>query len=449
MRGADRPILSEVRAAERSAGDEPLRAPSGTHDILPPESAVFEGVVARFASRARLAGYGLALTPLFEELAVFSRGVGSSTDVVTKEMYDFVDKGGRHLALRPEVTASVARAYVQHRPTLPWRVWYWGPQFRYERPQAGRYRQFWQLGAEVLGTGDPDLDVEVIELAWTFCEGERIPGLSLALNSLGDGACRPAYRERLLAFLEPLAAQLCPEHQTRYRDNPLRVLDCKRPACRDATAAAPTPLEALCPSCRTHFARVQEGLASLGIPAVVTPRLVRGLDYYTRTTFEITASSLSASQDAVGGGGRYDGLVAALGGPETPGIGFSLGLDRLLLARGDDAPAPEAGLEAFVVDLTGGGAALVLTSRLRRAGVAVERAFDSRSLRAQLRMADRSGAAVALIIGPAERAAGEVRLHPLRGGEESVVAIEEVEGALRALDGAGERPRRTGNEEQA
>jgi len=449
VRASDRPILSEVSAAERSADDEPLRAPAGTHDILPPESAVFEGVVARFADRARRGGYGLALTPLFEELAVFSRGVGSSTDVVTKEMYDFVDKGGRHLALRPEVTASVARAYLQHRPTLPWRVWYWGPQFRYERPQAGRYRQFWQLGAEVLGTGDPQLDVEVIELAWTFCAAERIPGLSLALNSLGDGACRPAYRERLLAFMEPRAAELCMEHQTRYRDNPLRVLDCKRPSCREATAAAPTPLEALCAPCATHFERVQEGLAMVGIPATIAPRLVRGLDYYTRTTFEIAASSLSASQNAVGGGGRYDGLVAALGGPETPGIGFSLGLDRLLLARSDDAPPPDLGVDAFVVDVTGGEAALTLASRLRAAGFAVERAFDGRSLRAQLRMADRSGAAVALIIGPAERAAGEVRLHPLRGGEESVVAAAEVEGALGALCGAGERRRRTETEERA
>ncbi|MGH9066047.1 MAG: histidine--tRNA ligase, partial [Acidimicrobiales bacterium] len=311
---------------------QPFQAPSGTRDILPPESARWQALVDTFARASALAGYGLVLTPLFEELGVFARGVGESTDIVAKEMYDFEDKGGRRLALRPEMTASVVRAFVQHRPVTPWKVWYWGPQFRYERPQAGRYRQFYQLGVEALGTDDPGLDVEVVALAWRFFSGLGLRRLRLEVNSLGDGKCRPAYREALVAWLEPREGSLCPEHQARWRVNPLRVLDCKKEPCREATVGAPRQLDHLCTDCQAHWEAVVEGLGLLGVPYLVQPRLVRGLDYYTRTTFEVAAEALDAAQDAVGGGGRYDGLVEALGGPATPGIGFSLGIERILSA---------------------------------------------------------------------------------------------------------------------
>jgi histidyl-tRNA synthetase len=405
--------------------------------VLPPESAVFEALVERFGALARAAGYGLVLLPLFEDAAVFSRGIGEGTDVVAKEMYEFFDRGGRRLALRPEVTASVARAYCQHRPPLPWKVWYWGPNFRYEHAQAGRYRQFYQAGAEALGSEDPDLDVELVALAWRFTGEAGLRSVRLLLNSLGDEACRPAYRGALVSYLRSRRDELCAEHRDLVERNPLRVLDCKTEACRLATAGAPRPLDALCEACAAHFARVREGLDALGIPAVLEPRLVRGLDYYTRTTFELVADALDAAQDAIGGGGRYDGLVEALGGPPTPGIGFSVGLDRTVLAlsaEGGPLPAPPAP-DAFVVDLVGGSEARVLAEELRRAGLAAERAFDGRSLRAQLRLADRSGAAVALIVGEAEQASGTVTVRALR---------EEARAALRLLSGA--TPGATGGE---
>ncbi|MGH9101867.1 MAG: histidine--tRNA ligase [Acidimicrobiales bacterium] len=412
-----------------------FQAPTGTRDVLPPESARWEAVVEAFGASARRAGYGMVLTPLFEDVGVFARGVGEHTDVVSKEMYDFSDKGGRHLALRPEVTASVARAFVQHRPTTPWKVWYWGPQFRYERPQAGRYRQFFQLGLEALGSADPYLDVEVIAVAWDFCAGLGLGRLRLCLNSLGDATCRPQYRQDLLAYLESVEGELCEEHRARWRESPLRVLDCKRGACLVATEDAPRQLDQLCEPCAEHWRLVTGGLESLGIPAVVTPRLVRGLDYYTRTTFELAAEALDSAQDAVGGGGRYDGLVEALGGPPTPATGFSMGLDRLLLALsaeqgGDGAQrrASEGGAapDAFVVDLVGGAEALSLTRELRAAGLSADRGFDERSVRAQLRAADRAGATVAVIVGPEELASGSATVRLLADARQERVDRSEV-----------------------
>ncbi|MDA8392702.1 MAG: histidine--tRNA ligase [Actinomycetota bacterium] len=415
-------------AASEDRSREAFAAPTGTHDVLPPESAEWEHLIGRFSALAARAGYGLYLGPLFEDLAVFVRGVGQHTDVVTKEMYELVDKGGRRLALRPEVTAQVARAFVQHRPTVPWKVRYWGPQFRYERPQAGRYRQFHQLGVEALGSEDPELDVEVIALAWDVCADLGLASVQLAVNSLGDATCRPPYRDMLAGYIESRSGELCAEHVERWKANPLRVLDCKRDACRRATEDAPAQVDHLCEPCRLHWQQVLEGLDDLSIPHEVRPRLVRGLDYYTRTTFELSAVNLASAQDAVGGGGRYDGLVEALGGPATPGIGFSMGLERLMLAlraerdaKGEATPVPV--LDAFVVDLANGAAGRRIVRNLRTAGLSADRSFGKRSAKAQFKAADRSGAAVAVIVGPAEQEKGTVSLRPLRACREERTSV--------------------------
>jgi histidyl-tRNA synthetase len=390
--------------------------------------------VVAFACQVERAGYGLVLSPMFEEVGVFVRGMGEGTDVVGKEMYEFRDKGDRHLALRPEGTASIVRAFVQLRPPVVWKAWYVTPAFRYERPQAGRYRQHHQLGVEALGTEDPDLDVEVVALASRFFAGLGLTRIELKLNSMGDAACRPAYIDLLGAYLESRRDELCDEHRERYAANPLRVLDCKDEACVRVTANAPRLLDSLCEPCASHFARLLEGLEALGISYSIDHRLVRGFDYYTRTTFEFSALALEAAQNGVGGGGRYDGLVEALGGPPTPGIGFGIGIERLLQACDAEGafPTPGSSLDAFVVDLTGGGAARDITDELRTAGVRVDRAFDRRSARAQLKAADRSGAEVALIVGPDEAAAGTVTVHWLRSErDEEKVPRHEVAKAVR------------------
>ena len=402
-----------------------FRAPVGTRDVLPPESARWERLVALFAGRVERAGYRLVLSPMFEEVGVFER-VGEGTDVVRKEMYDFEDKGGRRVALRPEGTASVVRAYVQHRPTPPFKAWYAAPNFRYERPQAGRFRQHHQLGVEALGTDDADLDVEVVALAWSVCAGLGLTRVTLLLNSLGDDVCRPPYLELLRSFLGE--ASLCDEHAAGYAKNPLRVLDCKRDACRTATEGAPRLVDHLCEPCSAHFARVRAGLDSLGVTYTLQPRLVRGLDYYTRTTFELAAESLDSAQNAVGGGGRYDKLAEALAGPATPGIGFGLGIERLLLAADAEEvfPMPQSAVDVWVVDTTGGTAALALTHELRAAGISADRSFDGRSMKSQFKSADRSGARLALVVGDNELAAATVTLRDLRGGEQETVDRADV-----------------------
>ncbi len=414
----------------------PFRAPSGTHDVLPPESARWRAVVGCFATLAGRCGYGLVVSPLFEDIGVFQR-VGEGTDVVRKEMYTFEDRGGRVLALRPEGTASVVRAYVQHRPTPPWKVWYAAPSFRYERPQAGRYRQHHQLGIEALGTADPAVDVEVVVLAAELYRSLGLRHIGLALNSIGDSVCRPDYLERLRTYLAERSERLCDEHRQRVADQPLRVLDCKRPECRQATEAAPRMLDHLCGPCAAHFEQVRHGLDALGVAYRLDPRLVRGFDYYTRTTFEFAAANLEGAQNAVGGGGRYDGLVEQLGGHPTPAIGFGIGIERLLLAcdAEDVLPAPAAAVDVWVVDTTGGDAARELSWALRRAGVAADRAFDERSMRAQMKLADRSGARLALIVGAEEHASGTVSLRALRGDEvaQELVARESVVARVKEL----------------
>ncbi|MGH9177337.1 MAG: histidine--tRNA ligase, partial [Acidimicrobiales bacterium] len=316
-----------------------FQAPPGTFDVLPPASARYERLIGLFDSLARGAGYGLVVSPMYEDVGVFRR-VGESTDIVRKEMYEFTDRGGRHLALRPEGTASVVRAFVQHSPPTPFKAFYVAPHFRQERQQAGRYRQHHQVGVEALGSEDPDLDVEVVTLAWRFFEAVGLRRIRLRLTSLGDTTCRPAYRDELLAYLKDRRDELCDEHAPRLEDSPMRVLDCKREQCRRASAGAPRMLDRLCEPCRAHLSRVEEGLTALGVAYSIDPTLVRGLDYYTRTTFEFEAEALESSQSGAGGGGRYDGLVEELGGPPTPGIGFGLGVERILLAADAEGAFP-------------------------------------------------------------------------------------------------------------
>ncbi len=387
----------------------------GMRDILPPESARWRRFVHVFADVADRAGYGQVISPLLEDLGVFQR-IGTATDVVTKEMYDFVDKGGRHIALRPELTASVCRAFVQHRPATPWKVWYTGSQFRYEKPQRGRYRQFDQVGIEVLGASDPLLDVEVIALGWEFYKSLGLQRVNLLLNSLGEPDDRARFVAALDAHFRANLDALSPESRITLDKNPLRVLDSKRASDVDIVASAPRIAQFYSDEAAAHFDAVQNGLTALGIPYTIDTKLVRGLDYYRYTTFEFQGGTLDSAQNALGGGGRYDGLIESLGGPATPGVGFALGLDRTLLACDDEGvfAAPSTAVDVFVVDTTDGLAALNITAELRAAGLSADRAFDNRSMKSQMKAADRSGAPYAVIIGTNELEAGTVVVRPMR-----------------------------------
>ncbi|MGZ6952919.1 MAG: histidine--tRNA ligase [Acidimicrobiia bacterium] len=409
--------------------DDVFRAPKGVHDVLPPESGRWAEIVATFAARAHRYGYGLAITPIFEHIEVFQR-VGEHTDVVSKEMYELTDKGGRRLGLRPEGTASVVRAYVEHRPTPPWKVWYVAPNFRYERAQKGRYRQHWQLGVEALGVDDPDIDVEVIALLAGFYADLGLRDTTLLLNSMGDAESRPAYVAALRRHFETHGGALGEEFLTRVAANPLRVLDAKVEDWQDVIESAPQLTEHLSDASRRQFEAVQAGLRELGIDFELDPRLVRGFDYYTSTTFEFQSAALDAAQSAVGGGGRYDGLAEEMRGPPTAAIGFGTGLERIVLAL--DAlgagPTPR-GIDAFVVDGLGGeGGTTVgtLVEALRRDGFAVDRAYGGRSVKAQWKAADRSGAPVAIMVGRDELARDAVEVKDLATGEQVEVSRTEL-----------------------
>jgi len=414
--------VSDLADAPLSAPRGGWRAPVGVHDVLPPESRRWEALVATFAGAAERAGYGLCQSPMFEDAGVFAR-MGEGSDVVTKEMYTFTDRGDRTLALRPEGTASVVRAFVEHRPTVPWKVWYATPVFRYERPQSGRYRQHHQVGVEALGSPDPDLDTEVIVLLHDFLAALGLAQVTLVVNTLGTPVQRRAYAEALSAYLAARAGDLDPRDAEKAAAHPLRVLDSKHPASKAVVTDAPTMDDHLDDDAREHFRRVCAGLDAAGVDYTVDPRLVRGLDYYTHTLFEFQSGALDAAQNAVGGGGRFDGLAEALGGPATPGVGFGAGIERLLLACDAEEvfTGPEPAVDVFVVDVVDGTHARDLTTVLRRAGLGADRAFGARSLKAQMKLADRSGAAVAAIVGGDEAAAGTVALKPLRGGGDQVV----------------------------
>jgi histidyl-tRNA synthetase len=390
-------------------------------DVLPPESARWRRLETVFADVVERAGYGRVVTPLLEDLGVFTR-IGDATDVVTKEMYDFVDKGERHVALRPEMTASVCRAFAEHRPTVPWKVWYAGSNFRYEKPQRGRSRQFDQVGVEVLGADDAHLDVETIALAWEFYARLGLQQVRLLVNSLGEPDDRARYVAALHDHFAAAGGALSEQSRATLDRNPLRVLDSKRESDQPIIQAAPRIGEFLSAGAAAHFETVLGGLDALEIPYTIEPKLVRGLDYYRRTIFEFQGGTLESAQNALGGGGRYDGLVEALGGPPTPGVGFALGVDRTLIACDDEGvfAVDPVVLDAFVVDVTGGLDGLTLTSQLRAAGFAVDRAFDNRSMKAQMKLANRSGARFAVIVGEDELAAGTAVVKPMQGGGEQI-----------------------------
>jgi len=395
-----------------------IAAPRGTADLYPPQSARWQAVEARIHATARCYGYGEIRTPLFEATELFVRGVGETTDIVEKEMYTFADKGGRSLTLRPEWTAPVVRAVLEHNLLAqgPQRLYYVGPMFRYERPQAGRYRQAHQFGVECFGFAGPEADVETIALASDVLRDHGL-AVTLLLNSIGDELCRPRYRDALYAHFAPHQAALSPDSQRRLERNPLRILDSKAPEDRPFIATAPTMLDVLCESCIEHFASVRAFLDAVGVAYTVDPHLVRGLDYYTRTVFEFVSEDLGA-QSTVCAGGRYDGLVASLGGPPTPGVGFALGLERFLTILEKRGVLEQPGRSGIFVIALGGTAralSVSLVAALRRAGgdVSISIDYNEAKLTTQFKRADRANARAALIVGDDELRTGTLVVRDL------------------------------------
>ncbi len=407
-----------------------LSAPKGVPDYVPPDSAQFVAVRDGLLAAARRAGYADIELPIFEDTALFARGVGESTDVVSKEMYTFADRGDRSVTLRPEGTAGVVRAVIEHgldRGALPIKLCYAGPFFRYERPQAGRYRQLQQVGVEAIGVDDPALDAEVIAVADAGFRSLGLDGFRLEITSLGDETCRPQYRELLQEFLFQL--DLDEETRRRAEINPLRVLDDKRPDVRAMTADAPVLLDHLSYVAKQHFDTVLAHLDALGVPYVINPRMVRGLDYYTKTTFEFVHDGLGA-QSGIGGGGRYDGLMHQLGGQDLSGIGFGLGVDRTLLAlRAEGKSVGETTrCDVFGVPLSEPAKLelAVLAAQLRASGVRVDMAYGGRGIKGAIRAADRSGARIALVVGDRDLESGTVGVKDLATGEQVSVPTDSV-----------------------
>jgi len=412
----------------------PFQTVKGTHDILPEEVGRWRFVEGKIRQMMEVYNYQEIRTPIFEHTELFSRSIGQDTDIVGKEMYTFTDRGNRSLTLSPEGTAPVVRAYIQNNlgaKSLQVKLFYLAPMFRQENPQQGRFRQFHQFGMEAMGSGDPAQDVEVIALAMGIYRELGLQRLSLRLNSVGCRVCRPVYREVLRDFLKTRLSDLCPDCIQRYKENPLRILDCKRPSCRKQMKKSPLMVDQLCPECAQHFEGVQELLSSLGIAYVLDGRLVRGLDYYTKTAFEVISGELGA-QDALGGGGRYDDLIEMLGGSPTPAIGFAAGIERLLLVMSQQkrlqiSPKP---LDLFVVILGEAAkkTALEMLEQLRHRFVHCDADFLARSLRAQLRAANRLGAQYSLILGEDELKRGKVILRDMeKSQQEEIDLVESVQ----------------------
>ena len=412
-----------------------LQKPKGTQDILPQESAKWQ-YVEDFARKIfRKYNYGEIRTPIFEHYEVISRSVGDTTDIVTKEMYDFYDKGDRHITLRPEGTAPVVRSYVENKlfaPEVqkPVKVYYMGSMFRYERPQAGRLREFHQIGAECFGSSNPATDVEMIAMAAQFFKDIGITNVSLELNSLGNPESRAAYRQALIDYLTPLKPSLSADSQRRLEENPLRVLDSKEPEDKAAVEGAPSILDYLDEESSTYFADVRSMLETLQIPYVINTNMVRGLDYYNHTIFEFT-TEVAGSQLTICAGGRYDGLVAYFGGPETPGVGFGMGLERLLLVldkQGVELPI-ETALDVYVAVLGTGanGRALELVQALRAQGFAAERDYLDRKLKAQFKSADNFKAKTLITLGESEVESGQVTVKNNHNREEITVSLDQIQ----------------------
>jgi len=412
-----------------------LQKPKGTQDILPQESAKWQYVEDFARKTFRKYNYGEIRTPIFEHYEVISRSVGDTTDIVTKEMYDFYDKGDRHITLRPEGTAPVVRSYVENKlfaPEVqkPVKVYYMGSMFRYERPQAGRLREFHQIGAECFGSSNPATDVEMIAMAAQFFKDIGITNVSLELNSLGNPESRAAYRQALIDYLTPLKASLSADSQRRLEENPLRVLDSKEPEDKAAVEGAPSILDYLDEESSTYFAAVRSMLETLQISYIINTNMVRGLDYYNHTIFEFT-TEVAGSQLTICAGGRYDGLVAYFGGPETPGVGFGMGLERLLLVldkQGVELPI-ETALDVYVAVLGAGanGRALELVQALRAQGFAAERDYLDRKLKAQFKSADIFKAKTLITLGESEVESGQVTVKNNHNREEITVSLDQIQ----------------------
>ena len=416
------------------------RAPKGTYDLLPDEAARRDAIVATAARIFAAYGYRHMVTPEFEETGLFERGVGEATDIVRKEMYTFADKGDRSLTLRPEGTAPICRAYIEHgmhKLPQPVKIWYYCPMFRYEKPQAGRYREHYQIGVEAIGSPDPAVDAEVIALLAAIFAELGVEGVTLNMNSMGDAHCRPAYVEKLRDHLQGRESELCGDCLERIGLNPLRTFDCKVEGCRAVLDEAPRISDHLCPDCREHFDTVLALVRAAGLEPRLDFRLVRGLDYYTRTTFEFNSDRLGA-QSGVGGGGRYDGLIEQIGGASTPGVGWGSGLERITLAMREQ-PLPASAPDVYVVSFSDAarGAAFGIAQELRAAGLAADLDLAGRSPKGQLKQAGRSGASLAVLLGLEELDAGFVRVKVMDGGGEEDLAADGLAAALAARLGKG------------
>ncbi len=411
-----------------------ISAIRGVKDILPGEIVrvqQLENTARRLFERF---GYSEIRIPIFEATELFARGIGATTDIVEKEMYTFKDRDGKKLTLRPEGTASVVRAYIEHQMYLQrpvTKLYYLGPMFRHERPQAGRLRQFYQIGLEALGTPSATMDVEILALLTWLLQEADVTEIQLELNSLGDPVCRPHYRKALKSFLKDRLYKLCEDCQRRYETNPLRILDCKKEGCRAATATAPSPLDHLCQDCLAHFQQVKSGLDQLKIPFVINQRLVRGLDYYTRTAFEATTTKLG-SQNAIAAGGRYDGLAEELGGPPTPGIGFAVGVERIAsLMKPVEPPKPD-----LFFALLGEEALrqmLPVIMQLRREGLQIEIDYSGGSLKKQMGLSDKLAARYTLIVGDNELRSGKAILRNMTTKVQQEPALADLLQTLKSL----------------
>ncbi len=413
-----------------------IQRPKGTQDLLPGTIEQWQYLEETIRSVCRDYGYEEIRTPMFEATELFQRGVGQTTDIVKKEMYTFQDKGDRSMTLRPELTASVCRAYVEDKlygQPQPVKLYYIGPMFRYERPQSGRFRQFHQFGVEVLGADQPIVDAEVISLVWNLYQRLGLVGLEVHVNSVGCPICRARHREQLQEFLVTRKNDLCNDCQERFERNPLRILDCKNPACQGATVGAPTTKDTLCGDCSTHFEKVLALLGRAGVIYRVNPRLVRGLDYYTKTAFEVMVEEIGA-QSAICGGGRYDKLVEEIGGPPTPGIGFAMGIERVLAALKVQDKLPEEEPKLFAMLIALGEKAQIegfaLLSDLRSQGIPVGMDLLGRSLKNQLKSANRQGARYAFILGEEELARKVLVIRDLTLGEQTEVSLIDAMGEI-------------------
>jgi len=412
------------------------RAPRGTSDILPTEQPYWRYIEQKVVNICQLYGYERIDVPAFEDTGLFSRSIGEETDIVQKEMYTFEDRGGNKITLRPEGTAPVCRAYLEHgmhNLPQPVKLYYIGSIFRYERPQAGRYRQHYQFGYEAIGDDDPTLDAEVIDMAWQFFSSLNLHHLSLVLNSIGCKQCRPGYLAALKNYYASYINGLCSDCKTRFNTNPLRLLDCKKPVCQQIANSAPRSIDYLCPRCDEHFNQLKRYLGLLEIPFVLNHRLVRGLDYYTRTVFEVQPEAEGA-QSTLGGGGRYDDLIEELGGRPTPAIGFAAGIERIILnLKKQGVPVPTLPRPKVFIAYIGDDArdeAIKLSARLRKDGIGVIEAMGNKSLKAQLRLANNLGTSYTVIIGDQEVKTGTVLLRDMTTSEQKTVPTTQLQGLL-------------------